>query len=291
MTLNPHKTLAAISTLATLAAALALVPSPALRAQAFPSALSPSETILGEPMDDEEGGQILGQVDGNQYLSPTGAFRVTIPVLPELGGHIDDNPNVVTFQDLFGEHASIGCFPMNDTLRAEETKRGRKEFLVWFFQNHIQADFARTLPGTSADPNARFLNSVQGGTLFTQLLLPDGSVFAERVFIFPPNPRHVAKRGNYLFVNNDSIYVISTELADRIFEYSTYKKTPTEEEDILRRRLTEILSHITFEKRRADAPVSAPAPGNIAPAPAANTPETPTITFPGATTPSGTSIK
>lgn len=288
MTLNPHKILAA---LATLAAALALAPSPTLRAQAFPSALSPSETILGEPMDDEGEGQIIGQVDGNQYLSPTGAFRVTIPVLPELGGHIDDNPNVVTFQDLFGEHASIGCFPMTDTFRAEEAKRGRKDFLVWFFQNHIQADFARTLPGTSADPNARFINGTQGGTLFTQLLMPDGSVFAERVFIFPPNPPHIAKRGNYLFINNDNIYVISTELAERIFEYSTYKKTPTEEEDILRRRLSEILSHITFENRRADAPATAPAPGNIAPAPATNTLETPTITFPGATAPSGTSIK
>jgi hypothetical protein len=270
----------------------------ALHAQSLPAVFAPSANILaGEPEDyDEEADHIMGVVEDDQYISPTRAFRVTIPVIPELGGQINDNANVVTFQDAFGEHASIGCFPMNDNLRAEETKRGsRKEFLVWFFQNFIQADFARSVPGASAESNARFINGTQGGTFFAQLLLPNGSVFAERVFIFPPRPQHVAKRGNFIFVNNDNIYVLSMELSERVFEFSTYNKTAAEEEEMLRNRLTELLGYITFTPRPASAPPAGDttAPVKIAPAtpPAPIAPEVPSITFPTTTTPSGTSIK
>jgi hypothetical protein len=40
--------------------------------------------------------RLVGRVDGNQYVSPTGAYRITIPVLPELGGRIVDTPEVMT---------------------------------------------------------------------------------------------------------------------------------------------------------------------------------------------------
>lgn len=291
--MTPHPKKFHVALIALLAAfALA---APLLHAQSMPSALSPSAGALADgPEEYEEEYQILGTIEGGQYVSPTGAFRVTIPIIPELGGQINDTRNVVTFQDAFGEHVSIGVFPMTDDLRAEETKRGgRKEFLVWFFQNFIQADFMRSLPDTTTEPNAKYINATQGGTLFTQLLLPNGSVYADRVFIFPPNPPHVAKRGNFVFINNDNIYVISTELSDRIFEYSTYKKTPTEEEEILRKRLNDILAHITFARPGAGATPPGAGPVNIAPAPApsATTSEMPAITFPGSATNSGTTLK
>jgi hypothetical protein len=289
MASHPEKFHAA---LIALLATFALGAAPALHAQSLPAVFAPSPNMLaGEPDvydEEEEADNIIGAVEGDHYISPTGAFRITIPVIPELGGQITDNANVVTFQDAFGEHASIGCFPMNDNLRAEETKRGsRKEFLVWFFQNFIQADFARSVPGASAEPNARFINGTQGGAFFAQLLLPNGSVFAERVFVFPPRPQHVAKRGNLIFVNNDNIYVLSVELSERVFEFSTYNKTAAEEEEMLRKRLTELLGSITFTPRHASAPATdntPAAPVKIAPAtpPAPTASEVPSITFPPA---------
>lgn len=278
------------------AAALTLVS--ALHAQtATPPAAIPAPDSAAFPLiDEDEGPMIIGEITGNQYISPIRAYRITIPIHPELGGEINDTQNVVTFQDMFGEHVSIGCFPMDEKLRAEETKRGRKEFLVWFFQTYIHADFARTIPGTTAEPNAKFINSTQGGTLFTQLLLPGGSVFEDRVFIFPPKTPPVAKRGNFVFINNGNIYVLSTELADRIFEHDTYKKTAAEEEEFLRHRLFDILNKIIFMKTPAPAATTgssaAPAISQPQATPAQPAPSiaVPAVALPGADTnaPSGT---
>lgn len=273
MTLLRKKLLTASAILLGLAATATI---PALQAQQ-PPLQAPAGAGLA-PMD-EDIPELLGEIQGNQYLSPTGAFRATIPILPfaELGSEISDTANVVTFQDAFGTHVSIGCFRLDAKLREEETKRGRKEFLVWFFQTYVQADFTRSVPGTNAEPNAKFINSTQDGTLFTLLNLPNGSVFSERVFIFPPKTPVIAKRGNFVFVNDNNIYVLSTELSERIFEHDSYKKTPAEEEEILRHRLFDILNGITFAKRAAAAPATAPA-ATTAPAASA-----PTISFPGAT--------
>ena len=56
----------------------------------------------------------------------------------------------------------------------------------------------------------------------------------------------MAKRGNLLFVRNGHIFVISIELAERVIEGRSYNKTTAEEDEILRNRLTDIVSKITF---------------------------------------------
>lgn len=257
---------------------------PALFAFALMPALSAQSTSAQASDDlyaDEDAQEtpLLGSIEGDRYVSPTGAFRMTIPVMLDFGGDINDSQFVVSFQDLYGTHASIGCFPFDEKMRAEETTRGRKEFLVWFFQNYIQSDFMRSIPGTTAETSARYVSGTQGGALLTNLLLPDGSVFSERVFIFPPKTAPVAKRGNLIFVREGFVYVISTELAERLFEYSTYSKTATEEDEILRKHLFELLAKMTFT-RETKAPAA-----TIAPAPSASL-ETPAVTFPSA--PSGT---
>ena len=56
----------------------------------------------------------------------------------------------------------------------------------------------------------------------------------------------VAKRGNMMFVKNGFIFVISTELAERITEGSTYHKTTDEEDTLLRDRLLDIANRIRF---------------------------------------------
>ncbi len=70
---------------------------------------------------------LAGKIEGRTYVSPTGQFKVAIPVLPELGGDITDTPNVVTFQDDFNVHVSIAAFQQDATQRWELATRGVKD--------------------------------------------------------------------------------------------------------------------------------------------------------------------
>ena len=254
----------------------------------------PSALAAGDMPMLDDGGQppLVGAIDGNDYIHPSGAFRIRIPIYQELGGEINDTENVVTFQDAFGEHYSIGVFPMNNDFRVEEAKRGHKDFLDWFFQTFIESDFRRTIPGTNHEPNARYNASTQGGALFTILNIPNGSVYMERVFVFPPRTPVIAKRGNLVFIREGFVYVLSTELSERVFEYGTWNKTDAEEEEILRQRVYDLLSRMVFMKPGANATPLAPALAPAAPASAttatsAATTQTsvvPTVTYPGAVT-------
>lgn len=204
-----------------------------------------------------------GRVEGRTYISPTGVFKVTIPVLPELGGAITDTPNVVTFQDAFSTHVSIAAFPQDATQRWELETRGMKDYLVYFFSKFVLSDFRRSFPGVRVE-SAQFRPHTMGGALIAYLLIPGGSMFADRVpRLSPTDPLPVAKRGNLLFVKNGYIFVISTELAERVIEGKQYHKTPAQEDQILRRRLDRIVDTMEFLKPAAN---SDGLPGTAAPA-------------------------
>lgn len=201
---------------------------------------------------------LVGRVDGNQYLSPTGAYRITIPVLPELGGRIVDTPEVVTFEDDFNVHASLACFKMDATQRWEHETRGRRDYLIWFFTNFVQRDFQARFPESRVE-SAKFIPGMEGGTLLTYNLLPDGTMFANRPSFSATGEVFVAKRGNLLFLRDGHVYVMSMELAERALERRTYTKTTEEEDELLRRRLLELYGRISFTSTPASAP-AAPAP-------------------------------
>ncbi len=191
--------------------------------------------------------ELLGKVDGKNYLSPTGLFRIAIPVLPELGGGITDTPNVVTFQDSFNLHVSIAAFEQDATQRWELSTRGLKDYLVYFFSNFILADFKQAFAGAKIE-SAKFLPGMLEGALLTYILVPDGTMFRDRVAQISADIVPVAKRGNLLFVRNGHIFVITTELAERVIEGRTYQKTTEEEDEILRNRLIDIVNKIAFAK-------------------------------------------
>lgn len=202
-----------------------------------------------------------GKIEGRTYLSPTGVFKVTIPVLPELGGDITDTPNVVTFEDDFNVHISIAAFPQDATQRWELSTRGLKDYLIYFFSNFVLADFKRSFEGVTIE-SAKFgpMPGVQDGALITFILLPGGTMFADKVQALGTSGAvPVAKRGNLVFVKNGHIFVISIELAERVIEGKTYKKTTAEEDEILRTRLTDIMSKMQFAKPPATT-ASAPVP-------------------------------
>lgn len=192
------------------------------------------------------GRDLFGHVEGKTYVSPTGAFKVTIPVLPELGGRVIDTENVVTFQDDFNVLCTIAAFPMDATQRWEYSTRGLKDYLAYFFANYVMPDFQQTFSGARAE-SAKFVPSVAEGSLLVYTLLPGGSMFAHKLTFLSPDERLPdAKRGNLVFVRNGWIFVMSVELAERILERSNYHKTTAEEDEILRHRLIELLGKIQF---------------------------------------------
>jgi hypothetical protein len=204
---------------------------------------------------------LLGRVDGSSYTAPSGAFKVTIPVLPELGGTISDTENVVTFQDDFNTHISIAAFAQDATQRWELSSRGLKDYLVYFFSNFVLSDFKEAFEGVQIE-SAKFAPSLQEGSLITYILIPGGTMFASKIVSMGTDDKPpVAKRGNLLFVKNGHIFVVSIELAERIIEGRNYKKTTAEEDEILRQRLLDVVSKIQLPRSSAPAatPTSAPA--------------------------------
>ncbi len=173
----------------------------------------------------QEASGLLGRVEGGTYYSANGAYDIPIPVLPELGGVITDTKDVATFEDAFSTHITIAAFPQDATQRWQLSSRGLKEYLVYFFNDFVLADFKKAFRGVQAESTGRFVSGLQGGALITYVLLPGGSMFQDRLHIVasdwtPP----VAKRGNLMFVKNGFIFVISIELAERVTEGRAYQQ-------------------------------------------------------------------
>jgi len=195
---------------------------------------------------------LYGTIVNGTYLSPTGVFKVQIPVLQELGGRITDTDSVVTFEDAFNVHISIAAFPQDASQRWEMSTRGTKDYLIYFFTNFVMPDFVQRFEGSKVE-SARYLPALQDGALLTYTLLPGGSMFVERAtFGDPPDKPVVAKRGNILFVKYGHIFVVSTELAERVLERTTYKKTVAQEDELLRQRLLDLLAKMDFTKPAAE---------------------------------------
>ncbi len=191
---------------------------------------------------------LAGKIVHGSYVSPTGVFKVVVPVLPELGGRITDTDTVVTFEDGFNIHVSIAAFPQDASQRWEFSTRGTKDYLIYFFTTFVMPDFLQRFEGAKVE-SARYLPSLQDGALLTYILLPGGSMFTERAtFGDQPDKPVVAKRGNLLFVKYGHIFVISTELAERVLERTTYKKTVAEEDELLRQRLLDLVAKMDFTK-------------------------------------------
>ncbi len=223
--------------------------------------LAASSAALAQPV---EPGPLVGAVEGRTYVSPTGMFRIAIPVLPELGGRITDTDNVVIFQDDYNVLCTIAAFPMDATQRWEHSTRGAKDYLAYFFATYVMPDMQNAFRGARVQ-SAKYTPSIANGALLAYVLLPGGSMFAQKLAFVDPNSPPEAKRGNLVFVRDNWVYVLSIELAEHVLEGSSYKKTAAEEDDILRNRLIDLYDKIVFTK----SPGAPPKPA--APAPSADT--------------------
>lgn len=196
---------------------------------------------------------MLGRLEGDIYISPTGEFRIRAPVLPELGGAIEDTESVVTFHDDFGTHLSIACFDLDATQRWELDTRGLRDYLLYFFTDIVMANFQARFPGARAE-SARFLPDLLDGTLMAYALLPGGSNFAPPPSVVGDADPIIAKRGSLLFVRHRHVYVVSLELAERATQRSTYKLTTAQEDEQLSTRLTAVVGRMTFTDDRPRTP-------------------------------------
>jgi hypothetical protein len=213
---------------------------PAPPATAQPAASEPIPTRLYGRIEGD-----LFHADG-YYTSPTGLYKVKIPVLPQLGGTVSDTLNFVTFDDDYKIHINIGAFPLSRELKTDFETKGTKDFLIYFFTNLVMPDYARSFPGAKMEQNAVFLGKYQDGSILIFTLLPGGSSFDRRVRLAGFTGPAVAKRGNLSFLKNGHVFIISTELAERVLEGSTFKKSAEEEDAILRQRLMDIVAKMEF---------------------------------------------
>jgi hypothetical protein len=192
------------------------------------------------------GAELAGKMEGDNYVSATGEFSLPLPVLRELGGNVTDTANVVTFSDNFSTHISIACFPQDALQRWELDTRGLRDYLLYFFTDFVLADFTRRFPGSNIE-SARFIPELMDGALVTYALLPGGSHFEGKDNMLGAPARLVtAKRGTLLFMRNRHVYVLSTELAERATQRSTYESTPEKENAVLTTRLTELARRLVF---------------------------------------------
>jgi hypothetical protein len=202
-----------------------------------------------------------GVVEGNIYTSPTGEFKMEVPVLPSLGGAVRDTGNVATFRDSYGLQISVGAFPHDTTQKWELSTRGIKDYLIYYFGSYVLPDFKKFCAGTTIQ-SAGFSSDLMEGALFTYILMPGGSMFEPKPAFGQEATPGVAKRGNLLFVRNGFTYVISSELSERVTEGAHYHKTTAEEDQALRTRLVDVVKKMQFIKA---APQEKTAPASPAP--------------------------
>jgi hypothetical protein len=194
------------------------------------------------------GPALYGHIEKGTYFSANGAYKVEVPVHAETGGTVTDNQNVVTFQDDYNILYIIAAFPMDSSQRWELSIKTRQEYLQSFFLQYVLPDFRRAFPGVRVEPAGNYLPKLLDGALIIYTFLPGGSMFASKMppSIDPDRKPPEAKRGNMMFVNKGFVYVISTELAERVTEGSAYSKTPAEEDLALREKLEDMVQKMHF---------------------------------------------
>jgi hypothetical protein len=192
-------------------------------------------------------GELRGRIVEDRYYSATNAFDIVIPVMVGEDTLILDTEEIVVFRDGVRTMLTIAAIHLDPLAKWELDTTSRREYLIRFFRENVLANYTETFPGSTVE-SARLIGDLEKGALMVNTLHPNGSAFETDPIVRndPATPPPVAKRGNLLFCHGDFIYVISTELADRVTEMSTYS-TDTETEDrILRDRLLAVHEQLHF---------------------------------------------
>jgi hypothetical protein len=196
---------------------------------------------------EETEGRLVGRLENGRYHAPCGLFTVPVPALSGFQAEIIDNEEVVVFRDTVGTLLTIACFKMPLDQKWEYETSTPRDYAMHFFREFILPDLAMHFPGSRIE-SARFLHDVRGGALLVYTLMPGGSAFELDPLLraLPDAPTPVAKRGNLIFVYSDHVFVLSTELAERVTQHATYALSPEQEDQRLRARLLETVEKMEF---------------------------------------------
>ena len=242
---RPRTVVSALLAVAGLGLALAAPASFAQAPKIDLAASAPAE----EPADL---GGLLGWIHEGTYVAPSLLYRIAIPIVPGEGASVADTPSVVTFQAP-RTHVSVGAFPMDATLRWEDSTRGRKAFLAWFFGATVMPSVSERFPGARVSEEGRFLTKLEDGALVAFCTLPGGTAFAESVPGGPDAAAQIdARRGTLLWIHGETIFVISTELPERALD-GPGSLTAEEENKRLQDRLLELRRRITYLRQEPAA--------------------------------------
>ena len=206
-----------------------------------------------------EAPDLNGTLEDNRYTPQSGRYSITLPIQIELGGTITDTAEVVTFQDNFRLHTSIACFPLSASQHREIQSRGTRDFLVSFFRQHVQTQFNRRFPGAKIEA-ARYLPEVLQGALLVYNTLPGGTMFTKHALLKTPEGESLpANRGNLLFLQNSSLFVVSLELASLLPQNETSREITSEDrQEFLRKELLGIVGRISFQNASPQNAIAAP---------------------------------
>lgn len=235
---------------------LALSFLPVLALAAEPAA--PAPAAAAPAADAAPSRRLLGKVSGDRYFSPTGTFSMPLPELDEETGIVMDTPNIVVFRDRVATIITVAAFKMPPDERWNFETSNAKDYTVHFLKEFVIADFKEQFPETTPE-SAVFLPDLLGGTLLGYLSMPGGSAFDVDAIVrnHPDTKPPAAKRAAMIFVRDGWVFVLSSELAERITEMSTYILTTKDEDRILRERLLRTVNSLEFLP---------PAPATSAPA-------------------------
>lgn len=189
--------------------------------------------------------KLAGRLEDGRYHAPADAYSVSVPVLRGAETAVMDNGEIVVFKDKVSTLLTIAAFPLPPFAKWEHDTTPARDYLIAFFRDNILRDYNNEFPGSTIE-SARFIPEFQGGALVAFTLLPGGSAFSPTAARPPTAPAPVAKRGHIVFVRDDRVFVIATELAERITRAETFNLAPAEEDRILFDRLIAVLGTTRF---------------------------------------------
>lgn len=200
------------------------------------------------PMPEDDSTQLFDQQTGLPYYqSPSGIFKLPVPVLPELGGRVSDDTLFVHFMDSFTTHITVGVIEMDATFRWEHSIMEPKEFLLNVFNKIVMPQFKAACPTTKAD-TVLLYPKLKKGALYVGTLHPGNTQFMDRIAFFGKDDNiPTGRRGTLLFSEGEYLFIISSELGERATERSMHTMSDQEENDLLRKRLLKLLKSMKID--------------------------------------------
>ena len=153
-----------------------------------------------------------GTIQNNIYTPSSNNYTVPIPVSAGLGGRIQDSTNMVIFIDDFGSLFRIETWVLsNEDMQITHSLDRQKYLGTMLKAFYLPSTILRAIPSATI-AHQEWHPEFHGGTLYTEVTMPGGSINSVSVNGAPPVKEDTA-RGLLLFVEGNSLCIVSTALS------------------------------------------------------------------------------